>query len=106
VLEPAVDLKVISRNGTGIDNIDLQVTQRLNIEIMRAESANARGVAELTLGLILALVRSIPFSDAGLKRGSWERRKGLELQGRTLGLIGCGRIGQMVSQQEKRGQIF
>jgi phosphoglycerate dehydrogenase-like enzyme len=98
VLETALDLKVISRNGTGIDNIDIQAARRLEIEIMRAEGANARGVAELTLGVILGLIRSIPFSDAGIKRGSWQRRKGLELQGRTLGLIGCGKIGQLVAR--------
>ena len=98
VLKSATDLKVISRNGTGINSIDLQAAHRLNIEILRAEGANARGVAELTLGVILGLVRSIPFSDACLKREKWQRRKGLELQGRTLGLIGCGKIGQLVSQ--------
>jgi phosphoglycerate dehydrogenase-like enzyme len=98
VLESASDLKVISRNGTGINTIDLQAAQRLNIEILRAEGANARGVAELTLGVILSLIRSIPFSDAGMKSEKWERRKGLELQGRTLGLIGCGKIGQLVAQ--------
>jgi phosphoglycerate dehydrogenase-like enzyme len=98
VLEAATDLKVISRNGTGINTIDLEAARRLNIEILRAEGANARGVAELTLGLILSLIRSIPFSDASMKRDLWERRKGLELQGRILGLIGCGKIGQLVSQ--------
>jgi D-3-phosphoglycerate dehydrogenase len=98
VLESAADLKVISRNGTGINTIDLQAAKRLNIEILRAQGANARGVAELTLGLILSLIRSIPFSDAFMKREKWERRKGLELQGRTLGLIGCGRIGQLVAR--------
>ena len=98
VLESAGELKVISRNGTGINSIDLQAAQRLNIEILRAEGANARGVAELTLGVILGLIRSIPFSDARMKRGKWERRKGLELQACTLGLIGCGKIGQLVSQ--------
>lgn len=98
VLEAATELKVISRNGTGINSIDLQAAQRLNIEILRAEGANARGVAELTLGVILGLIRSIPFSDACLKCEKWERRKGLELQGRALGLIGCGKIGQLVSQ--------
>ena len=98
VLEAADTLQVISRNGTGINNIDIQAAQRLGIEIMRAEGANARGVAELTLGAILGLIRSIPFSDACMKRGLWERRKGLELQGRTLGLIGCGKIGQLVTR--------
>jgi phosphoglycerate dehydrogenase-like enzyme len=98
VLEAADTLQVISRNGTGINTIDLQAAQRLNIKILRAEGANARGVAELTLGVILGLVRSIPFGDARMKCGSWERRKGIELQGRTLGLIGCGKIGQLVCQ--------
>jgi phosphoglycerate dehydrogenase-like enzyme len=98
VLESAADLKVISRNGTGINTIDLQAANRLNIQILRAEGANARGVAELTLGVILSLVRSIPFSDARMKREKWERLKGLELEGRTLGLIGCGKIGQLVSR--------
>jgi len=96
VLESAADLKVISRNGTGINNIDLVAARRLNIEILRAEGANARGVAELTLAMVLGLIRSIPFSDAVMKRNQWERRKGLELQDRTLGLIGCGKIGQLV----------
>lgn len=98
VLESAVDLKVISRNGTGINTIDLDAAKRQNIEILRAEGANARGVAELTLGVMLSLIRSIPFSDARIKREKWERRKGMELEGRTLGLIGCGKIGQMVTQ--------
>ncbi len=98
VLEAAVDLKIISRNGTGINNIDIQAAQRLNIEIVRAEGANARGVAELTWGVVLGLIRSIPFSDARMKSGLWERRKGMELQGHTLGLIGCGRIGQLTAQ--------
>jgi phosphoglycerate dehydrogenase-like enzyme len=98
VLEAADTLQVISRNGTGINNIDIQAARQLRVEIMRAEGANARGVAELTLGVILSLIRSVPYSDACMKRGSWERRKGLELQGRTLGLIGCGKIGQLVSR--------
>lgn len=94
VLETAKDLKVISRNGTGIDNIDMDAANRLGIQVCRTEGANALGVAELTLGLIFALVRAIPFSDAQLKNKQWERRKGIELENRTLGLIGCGEIGK------------
>ena len=63
------------------------------VTICRAAGANARGVAELTLASMLALVRSVPFSDAALKADGWERRKGIELEGRTLGLVGCGKIG-------------
>jgi phosphoglycerate dehydrogenase-like enzyme len=98
VLDSAKDLRAISRNGTGTDSIDLDAAARLGISVLRAEGANARGVAELTIGLVLGLARSIPFSDANLKRGSWERRKGIEVQGKTLGLIGCGRIGRLVAE--------
>jgi phosphoglycerate dehydrogenase-like enzyme len=97
VLEAAKDLLVLSRNGTGIDNIDLEAARRQNIRVCRAEGANARGVAELTIGLIFALVRSIPYGDAALKREQWERRQGIELQSRVLGLIGCGQVGKSVA---------
>ncbi len=98
ILESAKSLKVISRNGTGVDNIDLACAERLGIKIMKAEGANARGVAELAMGHILAACRSIPESDARLKAGRWERRKGFELEGKTLGLVGCGKIGKLVSR--------
>lgn len=97
VLDAAKDLKVISRNGVGIDNIDLEAAKKLGITICKTGGANARGVAELTISLILAITRSIPFSDEKLKEGKWERRKGIEIKGKTLGLIGCGRIGKEVA---------
>jgi phosphoglycerate dehydrogenase-like enzyme len=93
-LESAGDLKVISRNGSGIDNIDPEAAKRLGITICRTEGANAKGVAELTIGLMFALARFIPFHDSKMKGETWERRKGVELEGRTLGLIGCGQIGK------------
>ncbi len=96
VLKAATKLKVISRNGTGIENIDPQAAAEMGIRICRAVGANARGVAELAMGLILSVVRSVPFSDAALKGQSWQRRKGIELDGRRLGLIGCGRIGKLL----------
>ncbi len=94
VMESSRHLKVISRNGTGIDNIDLNAAKRLNIKVCRAQGANARGVAELTLGLIFSLARSIPFSDSNLKQGQWIRRRGLEVENLALGVIGCGEIGR------------
>lgn len=97
VLSKAARLKVISRNGTGVDNIDLAAAAARGIEIKRAEGANARGVAELAFGHLLAALRSIPASDAGLKAGGWTRVKGRELAGRTLGLLGCGKIGRLVA---------
>ncbi|NQW46691.1 MAG: phosphoglycerate dehydrogenase, partial [Planctomycetes bacterium] len=97
VLSAASDLRVISRNGTGVDAIDLESARRRGIEIRRADGANARGVAELAIGMILALARSLPFSDAAIKAGGWERRKGFELEGKTLGVVGCGKIGRIVA---------
>ncbi len=98
VLDSATDLKVISRNGTGVDSIDLDAAGRNGITVCRAAGANARGVAELAFGLILALVRSVPFSDLAMKQQKWERRKGIEVAGRTLGLVGCGAIGTSVAR--------
>jgi len=97
VLAAAPDLRVIARNGTGVDAIDLDAARRRGIDVRRAEGANARGVAELAIGLVLALARSIPLSDARIKAGGWERRKGIELEGKTLGIVGCGKIGRIVA---------
>jgi len=91
-------LKVIARNGVGLDNVDLDAARRLGIQVLPATGANARGVAELTLALVLALARSVPSSDAAIKAGQWTRREGTELDGKVLGLIGCGRIGQLVAR--------
>jgi D-3-phosphoglycerate dehydrogenase len=98
VLEAAKGLKVISRNGAGIDNVDLEAARRLGIPVRPTPGANARGVAELTLALVFALLRCLPWSDAQLKRQGWSRRQGLEVAGRTLGLVGCGSIGRLVVQ--------
>ncbi len=98
VLDAATDLKAISRNGTGADSVDLEAAERNGIKVCRAIGANARGVAELAFGHILAAVRSIPFSDAAMKKQDWQRRKGIELENRTLGLVGCGKIGQLVAK--------
>ena len=98
VIGAARRLRVISRNGTGVENIDAAACAAKNIRICRAEGANARGVAELAMALMLALVRSIPFSDKTIKAGRWERRIGAELPGLTLGLIGCGKIGKIITR--------
>ena len=69
MLEAARGLKAISRNGTGIDNVDLEAAKRLGIAVLRADGANARGVAELSFALLLALARSIPFGDTRAESG-------------------------------------
>lgn len=98
VLQLCPHLKVISRNGVGVDNIDLAAAEAQGIVIERAVGGNARGVAELAIGLMLAGLRQIPWSDRQLKAGGWARQKGIEVQGRTLGVIGCGQIGKYVAQ--------
>jgi phosphoglycerate dehydrogenase-like enzyme len=97
VLEAARQLRVISRNGVGVDNVDLAAAERLGIAVCKTPGANARGVAELAIGLAFSLARAIPPSDAALKRNDWERTKGFELAGKTMGVIGCGAIGREVS---------
>jgi len=89
-------LKVISRNGVGTDNVDLDAAQRLGIAVEKAAGANSRGVAELAIALMLAGLRSIPLSDRQIKGGGWTRHEGIEVQGRMLGVIGCGQIGKFV----------
>jgi phosphoglycerate dehydrogenase-like enzyme len=97
-LEAADKLRVISRNGTGVDNVDLVAAQARGIAVLRAEGANARGVAELAIGLLFALARGVIPADNALKRGGWERGSaGMEIEGKTLGLVGCGRIGKLVA---------
>ena len=98
VLEAAPELRAISRNGTGADNLPMEAAERLGIQVLRAGGANARGVAELAIGLILAALRHIPEQSAALKSGQWRRRPGIEVENRTLGLIGCGAVGRLVSR--------
>ena len=97
VLENAKELKAISRNGTGADAIDLVAAERLGIKVLRAQGANARGVAELAMALLLCISRSLTQSDRSIKAQRWERHEGVELEGRTLGLVGCGQIGRLVT---------
>jgi D-3-phosphoglycerate dehydrogenase / 2-oxoglutarate reductase len=98
LLAKAAKLKAISRNGTGVDNVDLAAAKERGIRVLRAEGANARGVAELALGHILAAARGICAADAQLKAGKWTREKGFELANRTLAIIGCGQVGRLVAR--------
>ena len=98
VLDASRNLRVISRNGTGVDNIDLAAAERHGISVCKAMGANSRGVAELAIGLMLNCLRHVAWSDHRLKQGKWQRKTGLEAEGRTLGVIGCGGIGRTVSQ--------
>ncbi|MDR0362188.1 MAG: phosphoglycerate dehydrogenase [Planctomycetota bacterium] len=96
VIQAASGLRVISRNGTGVDNVDLEAAAKRGVEVARTPGANARGVAELAIGLILSIARNIPKTDASIASGGWERKQGIELENRTLGVVGCGQIGKLV----------
>jgi D-3-phosphoglycerate dehydrogenase len=98
VLRAATKLRVISRNGTGTDNIPLGVAKELGIRIERAEGANARGVAELSIALMFAALRNIPELHHTLRCGQWQRRGGIEIADRLVVLIGCGAVGRLVIQ--------
>jgi D-3-phosphoglycerate dehydrogenase len=98
VIAAADRLAVISRNGTGIDNLPLARLAARGIEVRVAEGANAAGVAELAVGLMFAALRHIPATDTGVKAGGWPRLRGREIRGRTVGIVGCGAIGGEVAR--------
>lgn len=98
VIDAARQLRVISRNGVGVDNLPLELLRERGIAVAVADGANAPGVAELTIGLMLAALRRIPQTDAGVKAGGWPRLKGAEIRGRTVGVVGCGAVGSEVAR--------
>ncbi len=95
VLDAATRLKVVGRAGVGVDNIDLEAAKKHNVTVVNAPMSTSIAVAELTFGLMLALAREIPRADAGMKQGKWLKKEleGVELNGKTLGVVGFGRIG-------------
>ncbi|MHB8603613.1 MAG: hydroxyacid dehydrogenase [Thermoplasmatota archaeon] len=100
VLEVASKLKVVGRAGVGVDNIDVEAAKSRGVVVVNAPLAAQNAVAELTILHMLALVRKFPIADGSTKAGKWEKKTlmGGELQGRTLGLIGVGRIGGRVAE--------
>lgn len=98
VLEAAQGLRALARCGTGIDNVDLATASRLEIKVSNTPDAPTQPVAELTLGLILSVVRHIVLADRSLRSGIWTQPRGQLLCGKTVGLIGFGRIGRRVEQ--------
>jgi len=101
----ASEVRVIGRAGVGVDNIDLDAATVKDIAVFNAPGANTNAAAEMTMALMLALVRKVPEADRSVRAGNWERAsfKGVELKGRTLGLVGAGRIGGDVAL---RCQVF
>ena len=101
LLEHAPKLRVIGRAGVGVDNIDADAATRRGIVVMNTPGANAIAVAELTIALMLALARQLPKANGALHQGKWEKKSlsGAELRGKTLAVLGLGRIGLEVAQR-------
>jgi D-3-phosphoglycerate dehydrogenase len=99
VIEVADQLKVIARYGVGVDKVDLDAAKEKGIVVTNTPGANSVSVAELTVGLILALARNIPAAVAATKAGEWPRLSGLSLEGKTIALLGFGSIAKHVARR-------
>lgn len=101
LIHAAPRLKVIARAGVGVDNVDLDAATERGIVVMNTPGGNTISTAEFTFGLMLSLARFIPQGDASLRSGTWDRKSftGVELKGKTLGLVGLGRIGREVGKR-------
>jgi D-3-phosphoglycerate dehydrogenase / 2-oxoglutarate reductase len=103
LLDAAPQLRWVARAGAGLDNIDVAAASEKGIGVLNVPGANAIAVAELVFGLLLGLFRQIPAADAAMKRGEWEKSRwsGRELRGKTLAIIGLGKIGGAVARRAK-----
>jgi len=103
IIEAAENLKVIGRAGVGLDNVDLKAATKKGVVAMNTPAGNTTATAEHTMSMILSLSRNIPQANASMKAGKWDRNKfnGVELYGKTIGIIGLGRIGSTVAKFAK-----
>ena len=103
LLDAANSLRVIGRAGVGVDNIDVSAATIRGVVVMNAPDGNTITTAEHTIAMLIALARSIPQASSSLKAGRWDRKKfiGVELQGKTLGIVGLGRIGRVVASRAR-----
>ncbi len=101
ILENAKNLKVIGRAGIGVDNVDIPAATARGIIVMNTPFGNSITTAEHAIALMLALAREIPAADASTQAGKWEKNRfmGVEITGKTLGIIGCGNIGSIVADR-------
>jgi D-3-phosphoglycerate dehydrogenase len=101
LIESAPRLRWVARAGAGLDNIDVAAAKERGIAVLNVPGANAVAVAELVFGLLLGLLRHIPEADASVRRGEWDKSRfmGRELRGKTLGIVGLGKIGRAVAQR-------
>ncbi len=100
-LDAATDLVVVGRAGIGLDNVDVDAATEHGVMVVNAPESNILSAAEQTMALLLAQARNVPQAHAALTAGKWERSRweGVELHGKTLGVIGLGKIGALVAQR-------
>ena len=101
VIQACPRLKVISRYGAGVDRVDIEAAKRAGVVVTNTPGVNAVAVGELAFGLILSLARRIPYLDHQTRKGAWIRSTGVELKGKTLGIVGLGAIGKVVARCAK-----
>ena len=103
LLRAGKKLRVVGRAGVGVDNVDVEAATEMGVLVVNAPTANLLSATEHTFALLLALARNVPAADASLKGGAWERGRfqGQELQGKRLGVVGFGRIGQQVAERAR-----
>ncbi|WP_148883825.1 hydroxyacid dehydrogenase [Thermococcus aciditolerans] len=100
VIEAAPKLKVIGRAGVGLDNIDLEAAKERGIKVVNSPGASSRSVAELAVALMFNVARKVAFADRKMREGTWAKKQamGIELEGKTIGVVGFGRIGYEVAK--------
>lgn len=101
VMERAKNLKIVSKHGAGVNNIDLEAAREMHIMVTNAPGANREGVADFAFGLMLAVARWIPQADKCMKEGGWKGFFGSSVYGRTLGIVGMGAIGKCMAQRAR-----
>ncbi|MCX8135507.1 D-2-hydroxyacid dehydrogenase [Pyrobaculum aerophilum] len=103
IMDAGQNLKILARYGVGLDNVDVEYAVKKGIAVVSAPNAPSQSVAELTIGLLFSVARRIPLLNAKVKAGEWPKGKyiGIEIAGKTMGIVGFGRIGRLVAQMAK-----
>jgi len=100
VLNAATRMRLVGRAGVGIDNIDVTEATKQGIMVMNTPNGNTVSTAQLAMSLMCSMARKVPAANISIKEGKWDRKlfSGVEINGKTIGIVGCGRIGQVVAQ--------
>ena len=101
ILAKAANLKIVGRAGVGVDNIDVKAATEKKVQVINTPSGNAIAAGELAIAYMFALARKTPQATASMKKGEWEKKKfmGVEITGKTLGVVGFGNIGRQVAER-------